>query len=166
VDVTLADFAADLRAPTPSAAAELVVPDRRELADELQKWQRQLENSLTGKIVHARQVLGDLRLRIQPRRITRRMNEETQRLADLEERLNRAMAARIERELLRIGQFKAVIEGFNPYLPLARGYCILEKAGTVVASARALATGDRVLLRLGDGTADANIVEVRHDNEL
>lgn len=166
VDVTLADFAADLRAATPSAAAELVVPDRRDLAHELQKLNKQLENSLVSRIFYARRGLEDLRLRIQPRRIIRRIDEEMQRIVDLEERLNRGTGTRLEREKLKLGQISAVMEGLNPYVPLARGYCIIEKDEAIITSARALTVGDRVMLRLGDGSAEAEIEEVRYDNDV
>jgi exodeoxyribonuclease VII large subunit len=166
VDVTLADFAADLRAATPSAAAELVVPDRRDLVHELQKLDTQLENSLVSRIFYARRGLEDLKLRIQPRRIIRRIDEAMQRLVDLEERLNRGTGTRLEREKLKLGQITAILEGLNPYVPLARGYCIIEKDDAIITSARALTAGDRVMLRLGDGSAEAEIEEVRYDNDV
>jgi len=72
VDVTLADFAADVRAPTPSAAAELVVPDRMKILEELGETRRVLAGRLLAKLDRAETDLSDLRERLSPRRMGQR----------------------------------------------------------------------------------------------
>ena len=166
VDHVLCDLAADRRAPTPSAAAELVVPDRAELAREISGGLDRMRNSLEKKVQAAALLLEDLRLRLQPRRIRRRINEEREEIAEREESLNRAMIARIERGRSELARLKALLEGRSPLTILSRGYCIAESDGKIVRSARDLSTGDRIKLRMTGGGAKARIEEVYHDKEV
>ncbi len=166
IDHTLADYAADLRAPTPSAAAELVVPDRKEMAGELGRLRQQLRSGLVARVERGWEMLEDLRLRLQPRRFQRRLDEEMQRLVDLDERLGRAEISLIERQRMVLRQLSATLGALDPLAPLARGYSVVEKNGSVVSSAETLTPGDGVILRMGDGSASARIEEVHHDNHL
>lgn len=166
IDHTLADYAADLRAPTPSAAAELVVPDRNEMTAEIGRLRQQLRASLLGRVERGWETLEDLRLRLQPRRFRRKLDEEMQRLVDLDERLGRAEISLIERRRMALGRLSATLGALDPLAPLARGYCMVEKNGGVVASATALCPGDGVIIRLGDGNASARIEEVHHDKNV
>ena len=166
VDHVLCDLAADRRAPTPSAAAELVVPDRAELAREISGGLDRMRNSLEKKVHAAALLLEDLKLRLQPRRIRRRINEEREEIAEREESLNRAMIARIERGRSELARLKALLEGRSPLTILSRGYCIAESDGKIVRSARDLSTGNRIKLRMTGGGAKARIEEVYHDKEV
>ncbi|NYT05488.1 MAG: exodeoxyribonuclease VII large subunit [Methanomicrobiales archaeon] len=162
-DTTLCDFAADVRAPTPSAAAELVVPDRRELQTELNHIRGQMQAGWAKKADHAGHLLEDIRLRIAPRRFRRRINTELQSLAETAERLERAIRNRTERERLVLGHLRAKIEANSPFGPLKRGYALVTKSGAPVVSACELLPGDEVRIRMADGTAGARILEVDHD---
>jgi exodeoxyribonuclease VII large subunit len=166
IDHTLADYAADVRAPTPSAAAELVVPDRKEMEGELGHLRQQLRSALFARVERGLEVLEDMRLRLQPRRFRRRLDEEMQRLVDLDERLGRAETSLIERQHMLLRQVAATLGALDPLAPLARGYCVVEKDGGVVSSAGALSPGDGVVLRMGDGSASARIEEVHHDENV
>ncbi|MDG6257345.1 MAG: exodeoxyribonuclease VII large subunit [Methanomicrobiaceae archaeon] len=165
-DHTLADYAADLRAPTPSAAAELAVPDRIELASDLVRLRHQLRSGLVARVERGWETLEGLRFRLQPRRFQRRIDEEMQRIVDLDERLARAEGSLLTRQRMLLGQLATSLDALNPHASLVRGYCIVEKDGAVVSSAGALARGDRVTLRLADGSASAQIEEVDHDGNL
>jgi exodeoxyribonuclease VII large subunit len=166
IDHTLADYAADLRAPTPSAAAELVVPDRNALAANLGLLEQQLRSAIVARVERGRETVEDLRLRLQPRRFRRRVDEGMQRLVDLDERLYRAERSLIEKQRMVLQQLSAMLGALDPLAPLTRGYAVVERDGTVVASAGALVRGDRVVLRMGDGSASARIEEVHHDNDI
>jgi len=166
VDHVLCDLAADRRAPTPSAAAELVVPDKAELAREIRDGLDRMKNSLEKKVQAAALLLEDLRFRLQPRRIQRRINENREDVAEREEDLNRAILAKIERGRSELGRQKALLEGRSPLTILSRGYCIAERDGKVVRSARDLSTGDRIKLRMTGGGAKARVEEVYHDKEV
>jgi exodeoxyribonuclease VII large subunit len=165
VDVSLADFAADYRAPTPSAAAEIVVPDRLELATELKRCKGQLQSSMEKHIIYASQKLEDLRLRLQPRRFVKRLEDEMQWLFDFDERLTRSMDTHLRHEQLKIGQIKATIEGMDPKITLALGYCIVKKEGQVISKTGDLFSEDMVSIQMVDGNVTARIEEVHHDTK-
>ncbi len=220
VDVTLSDFAADARAPTPSAAAELAVPDRAELLRDLADLRERLNRILDGAIVGCWSDLEDLRLRMHPRRLLRRMDAARLEIQDLTERLARgarsslstvarrrermeialgdrlrrsrselieaaawlqpcrlygrveearrvlgALAAqveaglrtRIERERVMLAEMRVRLDGSNPRLIMARGYCYLEKGSVPVGSVRQLSIGDRIVAHLQDGRCEMRV---------
>lgn len=163
VDHVLSDLAADRRAPTPSAAAELVVPDRADLAREIAGSLDRMGTALEKKVGAAALLIEDLRLRLQPRRLLRRINEHREELSEIEEDLDRAIAGRIERGRSELGRQRALLEGRSPATILSRGYCIAEKEGKVVRSARSLNSGDRIRLRMAGGGARARVEEVFHE---
>ncbi|QYZ78712.1 exodeoxyribonuclease VII large subunit [Methanofollis formosanus] len=164
VDVTLADLAADLRAPTPSAAAECAVPDRQRLREDLEADRRRMRDGIVAALDRRRTGLEDLRLRLRPARPLRRVAEVRQQTADLEERLFRAASMKIKNERLVLTGLKATLDGKNPYAPLRRGYALALRDGEVVRSAGALGPGDRLDLLLADGRAGV-VVESVHDDE-
>jgi exodeoxyribonuclease VII large subunit len=166
VDHVLCDLAADRRAPTPSAAAELVVPDRAELAREISGGLDRMSDSLEKKVQAAALLLEDLKLRLQPRRIQRRINENRETVTEREEDLNRAIRVKIERGKSDLDRQKALLEGRSPLSILSRGYCIAERNGEVIRSARSLSTGDRIRLRMRGGDAKARVEEVYHEQEV
>jgi exodeoxyribonuclease VII large subunit len=166
VDHVLCDLAADRRAPTPSAAAELVVPDKAELAREISGGLDRLRDSLEKKVQAAALLIEDLRLHLQPKRILRRINENREEIAEREEDLNKAILARIEKGRSELARLKALLEGRSPLTILSRGYCIAERDGKVIRSAANLSTGDRIRLRMAGGGAKAHIEEVYHDKEV
>ncbi|KQC05731.1 MAG: exodeoxyribonuclease VII large subunit [Methanoculleus sp. SDB] len=165
-DVTLCDFAADVRAPTPSAAAELVVPDRREIHAEIVRMRQRMQAGLGVKTERERQILEEARLRLTPRRFRRRLDTGMQSLAETAERLHRGICRSIERERLRLGHARARMEAGNPYRPLERGYALVTKDGLPVTRSGHLHAGDCVDIRMADGSSRARILEVNHDREV
>jgi len=166
VDITLADLAADVRAPTPSAAAELVVPDRNTLLARLAEFETLLGSVLLGRVARAQEEITGLRDRLRPQRFVRKIGERQQYAADLADRLERAGATRIERERLRLSEIRTALEGRSPRAVLARGYCVAEKEGTIVKTTRMLAENDRIRLRFHDGSSVATVERVDHDGNL
>ncbi len=166
VDYTLCDLAADVRAPTPSAAAELVVPDQSALFEEIRKYRGQINGALGKALERARQDLTGVAERLHPRRMERRIAERREYIDDLSERLARAEATRISQERLRLSEIKTGLEGCSPLNLLARGYCVAEKAGRVVRSVGDLEAGDRLVLRVTDGRSDTRVERVYHDTKL
>jgi len=166
VDTALCDFAADLRAPTPSAAAERAVPDRLELLRDLAGQRDRMETLLIRRLDAAGREVEDLRARMHPRRLTRRINERMQRLAEHEELLRRAALSRVQRERSALAEVRARLEGKDPLAILERGYCIVESEGSIVRSAGDLSPGDRVVLRMKDGRCRAVVEEVDHDRDV
>ena len=151
VDVTLCDLASDLRAPTPSAAAELVAPDRSVLLEELRQARRWLVDTLSGRWERADDELRTLRDRLRPSRLAFRIDRLREELADLEARLARGTERALERRHAEIGGLTSVLRARSPFEPLSRGYAIVERRGLPVRSATELAPGDRVTVVSIDG---------------
>ncbi|MEY8231683.1 exodeoxyribonuclease VII large subunit [Oscillospiraceae bacterium 50-16] len=152
-DVTIADFAADLRAATPSNAAELAVPDQREVRAGLEQIQARLEHAMGRRLAGYRQALDRLSR-------SRSMTEpaayfQNKRL--LLDYHSRRLSHSGERCLLgqreRLGRLASALDAMSPLKVLGRGYAIPRREdGRVLTSAGDAAAGDRLLLRLSDGT--------------
>jgi exodeoxyribonuclease VII large subunit len=151
-DFTIADFAADVRAPTPSAAAEIVVPDQAGLRAQ---WTR-----LRQRVVQSvRRLLGERRLRLgEQRRMLRRLSpraliaSQRQRVDDLAGRAGRSLGHRLglSRERLRTAALR--LAALDPRATLQRGYAIVRRAsGEVVLSPAQVALGDRLDVQVRDG---------------
>jgi exodeoxyribonuclease VII large subunit len=166
VDITLSDLAADLRAATPSAAAELVVPDRLVLTARLQELKSQLNTALQDRVAWAWDEISDLRDRLRPQRFLRKIEEREQNTADLSERLERAFSNRLGLERLLLAEIKTALDSRNPVAVLARGYCVAEKQGSVVKSAGAITKGDRMNIRFHDGSSQVTVEDVNHEGNL
>ena len=166
VDVTLADLAADLRAPTPSAAAELVVPDRAVLLLQVHELKSLLIATLQGRIAWAREELNQMRDRLRPHRFLHRIEERKTTTADLADRLGRASTTRIERERLLLAETKTALESRSPLAVLARGYCVAEKSGTIVKSVDGITNNDRMKIRFYNGNTDVVVERVDHERNV
>ena len=166
VDVTLSDLAADMRAPTPSAAAEITVPDRKVLIEHLTEMKIQMGAELRTRIGRAKEETAELRDRLRPRRLMRRLEDRTQHLADLSDRFGRAFSTRIEKERLLLKELTTGLSGRNPLAVLARGYCMVEKQERVVKSVTMIAAGDRLNIRFADGRSQVLVERAEHDGNL
>ena len=156
-DFTLCDFAADLRAPTPSAAAECVVPLRSELHAEVAALRQALIRCAQTALGVRRAELALMRERLNaahPAAGVTRAREAVRRQREL---LRAAMRAAIERAHARITLARGQLTLLSPQSVLARGYAIVMKEGAAVTSASALYPGDAVALVLADGCAQATI---------
>jgi exodeoxyribonuclease VII large subunit len=156
-DVTIADLVADRRAPTPTAAAALVVPDRRELALWLQRTSLALHGAVRRQIQrHRDRLTAQARHLRDPRHALKALQL---RVDELGERVLRAMAARLRsaRQTLRGGAER--LNALSPLAVLERGYSITHRQddGSVVRDAAALRHGDRLRLRFAHGAAGVRV---------
>ena len=156
-DVTLCDMAADLRAPTPSAAAECVVPIRSETQARLDAARAALDDGALRQIGRCRSELLVLAARLQAQRLASRLVREAQRLDVLRAALDGGIQRRMERARWRLGQCRRELDMLSPYSVLSRGYAIVLRDGVPVKSAALLADGDRLTLRFADGEAAATV---------
>jgi len=166
VDVTLSDLAADLRAATPSAAAELVVPDRRVLTARLQELKSWLNAALKDRIAAAQDELCDLRDRLRPQRFYRKLEERKQNIADMSERLEHSFSNRLVRERLILAEMKTALDSRSPVAVLARGFCVAEMDGAIVKSAGTIEQGDSMKIRFYDGSSQVFVERVDHERNL
>lgn len=166
VDTTLVDYAADLRAPTPSAAAELVVPDRVELREEIATLSGRMAESAGRLIDRQTQEIEDLRLRLHPERLRTNIMREREYLDEQNERLFLMTNRACERKRMTLATDTSRLSGLDPYGPVRRGYALVEKDGVLVKSVSALSPDTEVSLRFRDGSARAGIREVTYDTDL
>jgi len=166
IDVTLADFAADIRAPTPSAAAELVVPDRISVMESLAGYRKTMGDRLLGRLDRAGSDLSDVRERLAPRRVSQRVTSRREDLSVISGRIERGILSRVGRERERLAATAAVLAAQNPAQLLGRGYCILQKERRVIRSAGEIEKGDRLTIRMVDGRLGTRVEEVHLDTEI
>lgn len=153
VDFTLADFAADVRAPTPSAAAELITPDMNELRMTVDACGQFIDQAVLRRVADARVRLTALRRTLRTLNpITQTQRARTQ-VTDLQRRLAQAMLTQIELQRARLGGLAQHLQVLGPAATLARGYAIVQREidGRIVRSVQDVTVGDRLRVRVSDG---------------
>lgn len=159
-DFTIADLVADLRAPTPSAAAELVAKNRQELESHLDHLIIRLQSCIAQSLDLAVERLTGFegRLKLTARDFTALPDD----IADLEQRLSLAMKAKMRQYVDRLGMTAGRLHALSPLLQLDRGYVIAshEQGGSGLVSAETLKPGDRLWLRFSHGQTRTRIEEV------
>ncbi|HEY1559161.1 MAG TPA: exodeoxyribonuclease VII large subunit [Kofleriaceae bacterium] len=154
VDLTLSDLAADARASTPTAAAELCVPDRHALAEALVKERRRLDRELRHLVGRAAQDLDRLALRLAAAHPGARI---AKRRIDLDALMTRAQAAlrrRVQARHAELARLAGKLEALSPLAVLERGYAVVLRDGHVVRDAADVARGDQLRVRLARGELD------------
>ena len=152
-DVTLCDFAADRRAPTPSAAAELSVPSRAELLSHLSDMGTRMGGLLKGLLRQRRRNLILLSGRPVMKNPALLLNGRRMHAATLSDCLVRNMKGILERRGAQIAKSAARLEALSPLSVLGRGYAVVDGAGgRVITSVREVMPGDRLRIRLRDGS--------------
>ena len=158
-DFSISDFVADLRAPTPSAAAELAVPERSALLLTLSSLENRLQNALKHGVRAKRDRLsllwGDaVRLRMQ-----RFAEQKRQALDETHAGLLQASARMLETQRNRLEREHERLLAYSPQRTLERGFALIgSKRGHIITSLEGIDTGDSVLIRFADGTAQAKII--------
>lgn len=158
IDFTIADFAADVRAPTPSGAAELVVPDRRALLASLATANRRLGHCVTQRLARANERYAALAQRLSRAHPGHRLQQQTQRLDELELRLRRASEQLITRVEQRLRLASRALDAISPLATLERGYAIVTGPdGQALQDARQVQPGDAIEARLKRGLLRATV---------
>lgn len=158
-DYAISDYVADVRAATPSMAAELAVPDRHEVAQFVRACCAGLTEDVLQRIREHRQQVRHLVSTHSFRRPVDRLQQAGQRLDELVLRLHRGVRRHVEAETRRCETLRHRLHLLDPQRPLARGYVWVERGTTAVRSADALHPGDRVTLRFRDGRQEAIITD-------
>lgn len=161
-DVTISDYVADLRAATPSNAAELAVPDQMELRQQLLSESALLRTLITRRLKQERQKVVALS---GSRCLRSPLNYIQDRRLQLDHTLSRLSAASVRligQQKQRFVRATAKLDALSPLKVLSRGFAVASKENQVIRSSTQLAAGDRVVLRFADGEARAEIQEVYH----
>ena len=158
-DFSISDFVADLRAPTPSAAAELAVPNISDITVKLENLNMRYKNALKKKI-------EIMRLRYEKCMMNRVFRNPLQNIHDRYiylDRINKSMQSnivnRVQVSKTEMVELITKLDSLSPLKTLARGYTIVQKDGAMVKSVASLNVGDEVSIRLIDGNSKAKICE-------
>ena len=156
-DFTISDFVADLRAPTPSAAAELAVPDIYEVTKKIRLYEDRLRNSLIKKVEFMKMRYEKCMSSSAIKEPTRKINENYIKLDGYIKQLENIIKIKNEKERTKYVELVAKLDAFSPLKTLTRGYSITEKNGNIIKTSKELNKGDIVSIKFIDGNKEATI---------
>ena len=157
-DTTLCDYAADLRAPTPSAAAETSVPDRLALIQGLVDKEDKLEASIERILTSYAKRVNEFSLQLDARSPGARLENARTRISRAGELLHKTMVNTVDSKRLMLGAAVGRLEGVNPMSVINRGYSMtLDGSGNIVSSISDVNTGDGISVRIKDGSIFARV---------
>ena len=156
-DFSISDFVADLRAPTPSAAAELAVPDVYEVKRKIESYQDRLRMALIKKVEVMRLRYDKCMASSVFREPLRKVNDNYLMMDNLLKRLEASIKIKQEKEKNKYVELVSKLDALSPLKTLSRGYSIAEKDGKIVKSKEELKKGDKIDLRFTDGKQQAVI---------
>lgn len=161
-DFTIADLSADVRAPTPSVAAELAVPDRAALATGMAELAARLSDALQGQLAERRAALEAHRRALRHLSPQARLRSARQRVDDLLATASARFVHGLALRRARLTGLSARLESLNPLATLARGYAIVRQVetGRLVSSVAQVSPGDRLAVRVADGTFETTIKRI------
>lgn len=160
-DWTIADFVADMRAPTPSAAAELAVFDYRQVQDKLYEYNRRMQNSLYNKLELSRQKLNSYKLKLDYLSPEHRLNENRRRLMEYEEKLKLRIDMIIKEKKHMLELYAGRLEACSPVKKLGQGYAYVEDyKGKSLRSVEGVEKNQDITIYLLDGKIKTVVSEV------
>lgn len=159
-DVTIADYVADMRAPTPSAAAELAVFDYRQFEGQVAMYHQALLRSMERKMERRRYWLEQYRLKLKMYHPERQLRDRRQRLVELEDRMKTIMERNMMQERHRLAILSGRLHGLSPLQKIGKGFgFVTDGDGRRVESVETLHAGDMMEVRLADGKVRSQVVE-------
>ena len=156
-DFSIADFVADLRAPTPSAAAELAVPDIYEVKQKILGYQNRLRISLVKKVELMKMRYEKCMASTVFKEPTRKIQEQYLIIDQHIKKLENIIKTKYEKDKTKYIEMVAKLDAYSPLKTLARGYSITEKNGKIIKSIDELNVDDNIIIRLADGKKNATI---------
>jgi exodeoxyribonuclease VII large subunit len=158
-DFTIVDYVADLRAPTPSAAAELVAPDLADLQETLDNWRRLMVNDVTGRLAIAWDELESERQQLQRLSPMWQVDSDRQRVAAMSAAIETSLKHRLALQAERVQGARDRLDALSPLQILKRGYAIVRDldTGKVVSSVRDTEAGHLLEVRVSDGAFGARV---------
>ena len=181
MDTTIADLVADLRAATPSNAAELAVPDSQALLERAESLARQLDRHVRNRIELTVEKVQQLQRRLAPRRLLSVLATQSQRLDELQLRLAQSVRRRhsaesvrlqqrqellrqrlllnLQQRQTRVGHLRRILDAVNPQQVLERGYALVEQteSGRLIQDKRQIGTGEKITVTLKRGRLFARV---------
>lgn len=160
VDTTIVDYAADLRAPTPSAACELAIPDYMSMCRELADMQNRIQKQVQHKAALARGRWQELSLRLKHLNPQTRLSEKRIYLDELSDRMRRAMDHKLERYQHQYALLAERLHGCSPTAKLINGYGYIEAQGAPLRRLGQVKPGDSLTVTIHDGQLQASITSL------
>ncbi len=162
VDYTISDFVADFRAPTPSAAAELVTPDMATLDKRLKLIKSDLYNNASNYIFTKTNEIASLKKRVLSLSPQAKMQADSLKLDMLEKQLNHLYKSKVQQETLALEGLNQALQAFNPLKVLTRGYSITySEDKKVIKKTTAVKVGDTITTKLADGEVLSKVTKVK-----
>ena len=163
-DTTIADYADDLRAPTPSAAAELAVYDYRQVQMGMQEYRLRMNRLLNQKIQVARLKLREYHTRLKYLHPRLKLQEQQQRLSEMEDRMKMLMEGKVRDARHRMALYVEVMKGLSPLQKLSHGYAYVEgRDKKAIKSIRQVRNQDRLSIYVTDGILQATVEDVKEE---
>lgn len=157
VDMTLSDYASDRRAPTPSAACELAVPDIVSTLDALRKQSNRINTAINTKYTNAKYALDRFQALLEARNPATKLANNQQRLSELYDRLLNSMDKRLIGYKNKLEVYTAKIHAMSPTAKLTNGFGYIESEGASVTSVGSVKAGDSITITIHDGKILADV---------
>ena len=158
-DFTIADLAADLRAPTPSAAAELASPDIKSLYEKLSLYERRIEKAAITQLDKATDGFVAMNARLLAQSPEKKLQLAGERIISLNKRLETAYLRYMDKLERSLAENAAKLDSLSPLKVLSRGYSLVYKGDKLLSSSESLEKGEKVSIRFGSGGASAEITD-------
>ncbi len=163
-DTTIADFVADLRAPTPSAAAELAVFDIQSFYEKLAHEKMQMNRRMEARLERAKQKEEYLAKQLQLLSPENQINSKRQYAMDLEERLGQLMQRTLRENQHRLELLAGALDGLSPAKKLSQGYSVVRnRQGKNIRKTEDVKTGETLQIHVTDGTIEAEVTAVKEN---
>ena len=161
-DTTIADYVADLRAPTPSAAAELAVFDVRDFYETMEQYRLQMNRLMKARLDICKQKQEYLKRQLWLLSPQSRINANRQYAMDLEEQLRQQMKQRILEARHQVEIFAGTLDGLSPAKKLMQGYSVaVNDAGRNIRSTKDVQPGEDIVIRVTDGAVLAKVTGIK-----
>ena len=164
IDFTISDFVSDLRAPTPSAAAELAVPDKAELFAKIKNYQQQLQRIAQQQIFEQKLRLQELESRLHKQHPQQKILMIKNSLANLRQRLQSSTQGNLELRKNRLNILANQLKELSPNEILKRGYSFIRLQKRLLKSVNDVQVGSEVEFILADGKCQAEVMKITHEN--
>ena len=163
-DFTICDFVADMRAPTPSAAAELAVPDRRELMMRLDSIDERIALALVRRLNRSRERFEHLKAMADARSIDKLIKARADAVVAIGDKVELLARSRVDKARDRLSANAGKVDALSPLSILSRGYAITEKGGALIRSTDQLSINDEIGVVLSDGRVSATVIHIEKEN--
>ena len=166
-DFTIADFVADLRAPTPSAAAELAVNDYRSVVESVSVYRQRMYRAMSTRLDFYRSRLANFSTKFGYLSPEYRLREQRQRLADTESSLQNAMEGKLKENRHRFSLYVERFTGLSPLRKLNQGFSyVADQEKRTLTSVKQVKNGDTIYISVTDGTIEAKVNSIKKEERI